>query len=421
MLCLGVRGGQFQELDAATLIRPIAKWTACAHQPGDIPRLLREAVRGTRSCRPGPVYLDLPEDVLGVSIADPGPLDPLVAESFPLEDPIVDRVARCLEAARSPVLILGDGVRWHVDPARVRPWLENLPLPVVSLPLLRGLLPETHPWAVADARCRSRVLAQADLVLLLGADLDWCLRLGAEIGREAQLIFVDDTPEPSHGLAGRGEWLAVDAGLLLNRLSQHPPACPSLPKAMPDASQPAGVGSQGSTHAPSICVAASARLSIREVFETVQMVMPADAFLHLDPGWNGCMGTGIPFALAARLHHPSRPVLVVRGGFRLRSGCDRVGDRHPPSPALRGGRCQQRRRHRFAESDRSVAAGSSRAGACLPERASLRERGQGLGFPGCRVRAVAELARALSSAFGSGQPLLINTLVDPSSTAAGGA
>ncbi|MGB5135635.1 MAG: hypothetical protein WBN89_10730 [Prochlorococcaceae cyanobacterium] len=134
----------------------------------------------------------------------------------------MDRLARRLRAARDPVLILGDGVRWRLDLAPVRGLLERLSLPVVSFALVRGVLGESHPFAVCGAVSRARVLAQADLVVLFGADPDWRLRFGAEINPGASVILVSDTTELPPTLAERGERMAADPGLLLNRLAHAP-------------------------------------------------------------------------------------------------------------------------------------------------------------------------------------------------------
>ncbi len=431
----GGQRGHFQELDAAGLIQPIAKWTACAQAPGDIPQLLREAVRIARCGRPGPVYLDLPEDVLEACTVDQGSVEPVPEEPSSIDDQLVDRLVRRLQAARKPVLILGDGVRWRLDPAQVRPWLESLSMPVVSFPLLRGVLAETHRCAVWGAESRSKALAEADLVLLFGADLDWRLRFGAEIGGEAQLILIDATSKPPSDDAGRVERVAADGGLLLNRLSQHWLAPPAPHRTRLDAHVPAGVA----WHDTEPSTPSAARLTIREVFEVIEAVMPPDTFLvvdgkitleaaqrflareHpflcLDPGWNGCMGTGIPFAMAARLHHPTRPLLLVTGDLAFGIGAIEL---------------ETAVRHRLpfvvVVVNNDGAVGSQNQTAMLPpnhpERVhafqsalAYEDVACGLGFPGCRVSTTRDLAHALSSGFGTGQPLLINTLVDPSSTA----
>lgn len=433
--------GQFQQLDAARLIEPIAKWTVCAQVPGDIPRLLREAVRIARSGRPGPVYLDLPADVLAATTPDPGPLQPLIVAPAPPSDQLVERLAQRLRAARLPVLVLGDGLRWRADLARIRPWLESLALPVVALPLMRGLLAESHPWAVQGGQARAAALVQADLVVLLGADLDWRLRFGAEFDPGAAVILVDDSPEPGQGVVQGLECVRADAGLLLNRLAQflHPSprqgSPPSANLAMVPPAAPAPPTAPPTT--------LPGPLSIPEVFEVIRVVVSPQAFLvvdgkitlqaaqrflprehpflHLDPGWNGCMGSGVPFAMAARLHHPGRPVLLVTGDLAFGMGAIEL---------------ETAVRHRLPfvvlviNNDGAVGSLSQmgKLPRGHPERVHAFQPAlgyellaNGLGCNGCLVKTAQELHRALAEGLGGGEPLLINTLVKSDSTAEDGA
>lgn len=432
--CRAVRGGlrgQFQQLDAATLIAPIVKWAGTAHRAAEIPALLREAVREARSCRPGPVYLDLPEDVLQERCVDPGPGDPITPTWIEPAAEDVARLAQQLRTARRPVIVLGDGVRWRLDLEQVQPWLTALPLPIIPLPLLRGVVAESHPWAVTDVRGRSQVLSEADLVPLLGADLDWRLRFGAEIGGRAMVVQVGDCPEPPERWGRRFTSIAADPGLFLNRLREVlPPDGLATGAALPERAHP-----RRSSHSPA---APAERLSIRALFETIRAALPPEAFLvldgnitleaglrwlarehpllQLDPGWNGCMGSGIPFAMAARLHHPSRPVLLVTGDFGFGLGCIELETsvRHQlpivvvvvNNDGATGG---------FTQQQALPPSHGERVHAFQPAL-PYELLAQGLGMEACRASQATELAGALSHGFQSGRSLLIHTLVDPLST-----
>ena len=438
------QSGHFQQLDGASLIEPIAKWTACAKTPAEIPRLLREAVRIARSGRPGPVYIDLPADVLSARTVDPGPVQPLAVEPAPPSDQLVEGLAQRLRAARHPVLVLGDGLRWRLDLARVGPWLERLGLPVVALPLMRGLLAESHPRAVQGPQARAMALAQADLVVLFGADVDWRLRFGAEIDPGAAVILVDDTPCPAQGAVRGTERVNADAGLLLNRLSQllHSPPNRAAPPAgnlvsvLPAAAEPP------TPSGPASPPAVPKPLSIPAVFEVIRAVMPSEAFLvmdgkitlqaaqrflprehpflHLDPGWNGCMGSGVPFAMAARLHHPSRPVLLVSGDLAFGMAAielETAVRHHLPFVVLvinndgAVGSLSQRRKLPPQHPERVHA---------FQPALGYEQLASGLGFSSCRVSTAEQLRHALGAGWVGSEPLLINTLVEPSSTAADG-
>jgi len=431
--------GDFQQFDAATFIQPIAKWTACAYTAEDIPHLIREAVSVARCGRPGPVYIDLPENVLDSRIADPGPLHPLVVEPAAPEARLIDRLARRLRDARYPVLILGDRLRWRLDHAQVLPWLDGLALPVVSLPLMRGVLAESHPSAVQGTESRSKVLAKADLIALFGVDLDWRLRFGAEIDRGASLVMIDHSPAPPLKVAKRVECVVADPGLFLNGLAQrselhNPPGASPVP-----AVNHAGVLNSAASQGVESPQTHAGRLTIREVFTVIRAVMPPNTFLvvdgkitleaaqrfltlehpflYLDPGWNGCMGTGIPFAMAARLHHPGRPLLLVTGDLAFGMGAIELETaiRHQlPFVVLvvnNDGGVGSQNQTRYLPPDYAERVYAFQTAVAYDEVA------RGLGFPACRACTSGDLQQALSSGLGSSQPLLINTLVNPASSA----
>ena len=155
-----------------------------------LPRILAQACATATSGRPGPVYLDVPSDVLQASADDGVVIAQLPACSAPLPNPAaVRRAAELLAAAKRPLMVIGKGVRWS-EPYAELAWLADVTgIPFLASPMGRGFLPDTHP------RCcnalRSQVLGEADVVLLLGARLDWTFRFGSELSPNAMLIQVD--------------------------------------------------------------------------------------------------------------------------------------------------------------------------------------------------------------------------------------
>ena len=424
--------GAFQELDGAGLIQPIVKWAACARQAAAIPALLQEAVQAACSGRPGPVYLDLPEDVLAAMTSAPGPiapLPPLFSEPCPSD---LDRVAHQLQAARRPVLALGDGVRWRIDPAQLRSRLERSGLTVIALPLLRGILPETHPSQVGAVQRRGRLLAEADVVLLLGSGLDWRLRFGAEINPAAQVVQIGELNSRPPGWGERLEVITAEPGLFLQRLLEQ----------LPEGQALAGIHANDDPEPwlpPANAEAAlpDQRLTIPAAFAIVRSLLPPEAFLvldgnftlqagqrelpcshafhHLDPGWNGCMGSGIPLALAARFHHPVSPVLLITGDFAFGLSAIELETavRHSlPIVVLiinnggpNGGRDQWL--HLPANCQELVHA--------FPAALPYEKVAAGLGMQGCSVSTTAELDAALRSALATSSAFLINALIDMNS------
>lgn len=422
------QSGAFQELDGARLIAPIAKWTACAHRVDEIPALLQEAVRTAWSGCRGPVYIDLPEDVLAARATDPGPIDPWPLESGKPCPTDLDHVARRLRAALRPVLVLGDGVRWSLEVQKFRSHPEPSTLPVVPLPLMRGILPEIHPAQTTAQQRRATLLANADLVVLLGSELDWRLRFGAEINSEAEVIQIAEPSSNPRELAVQRQTISADPGMFLNLLLDQLPTIQGFPRKL--WKEPARLSSSaGFNEVPQ----PSRGLSMEDVFSVVRSVLPADshvvldgnltlqagqrhlpctqAFHHLDPGHNGCMGTGIPFAMAARIHHPTKAILLITGDFAFGLGAIELEtcSRHTlpfitiviNNDGPNGGRHQ----------DLDLPARHPELVHAFPAALPYEQLAEGLGIRGCRASSPQELQTALARAFSDGTALLINAIV----------
>lgn len=360
---------------------------------------------------------------------DPGPIAPLRPEFSEACPADLDRVAHRLQTASRPVLVLGDGVRWRIDPAQLRSRLERSGLAVIALPLLRGILPETHPFQVGAVRRRGRWLAEADVVVLFGSGLDWRLRFGAEIHPAARVVQIGESPSRPPGWGERLEVITAEPGLFLQRLLEQLSGGPELagsPWNIETAAWPPPTN--GDAARP------DQRLTIPSVFAIVRSILPPEAFFvldgnltlqagqrelpcaqafhHLDPGWNGCMGSGIPLALAARLHHPSSPVLLITGDFAFGLGAIELETavRHAlPIVVLiinnggpNGGLDQ--RQHLPANYQELVHA--------FPAELPYEKVAAGLGMKGCRVSTTAELGAALGSGLATPGSFLINAVVE---------
>lgn len=431
----GQGSGYFQELDALPLMRPLTKWAACAEDATSIPERLREAVDAAQSGRPGPVYLDLPEDVLESRTSAPAQLAPVVPIPVPVPESDLQAVRTRLHAAHRPVLVLGDGVRWRVESDSLRRWVRTGNLPVLALPLVRGLIPESEPWVIRSRRARAAVLSEADLILVVGTGVDWRLRFGAEFGRSSELIVVAGTAAEAARTGTSGRAIVADPGLFLQRLTEFDWG------ANPEREQWAvRVGNLTTT--PKLPGPAESlvpgRLSLTQVFQTIRAIVPPNAFvvldgnlsliagqrllprnepfLYLDPGWNGCMGTGIPFGLAARLAHPRRPVIVVTGDYAFGLGAIELetAARHQLDLGVivvnNDGNSGGHRQAMHLPADHP-----ERVHAFQPALGYDRVA-EGLGVPGCSAANPQELREALERAMGRPGSFLINALTDPRST-----
>ena len=435
---LAARGtGQFQEWHAPDTLGTVVKWTATARTASEIPGLIRAAVGISLRGRPGPVFIDLPEDVLvGTMVPDAGLL-PVGAEVADEPPPTLDvrAVVDELGTARRPVLVLGEGCRWTADLADLRSWIEACGLPVACLGALRGILPDGHPLAVQ--RIRSEVLARADCVLVVVARIDWRLRFGAERHSDARWIRVDWDAGAGEVIPPGGRGVDADPGWFLGALQREWGARSPWP-ADPWEDWRAEIAERSGRRraAPSVPVGSPVGpLALAAAVDAVRRALPPGATVVLDgnltletgrrrleaslplrwmePGWNGCMGAGLLQGMAACLTRPGEPVVVLTGDFSLGLSLVELetAARHGLRPCVvvihNGGNTGG-----FRQRDRLPAGHPERVHAYLPE-VRHDQVAAALGWDARRIESAGELADTLRAAIDSGKPCLLDVVVDP--------
>ncbi|WP_430331556.1 oxalyl-CoA decarboxylase [Rhodococcus sp. ACT016] len=169
--------GDYEELDQLAAARPFAKAAYRVDSPDLIGVGVGRAIRAAVSGRPGGVYLDLPARVLAGS-APPTPRPPIV-DPAPRQIPApaaVERAVALLEGAQRPLIVLGKGAAYARADRVVRNFVEETKAPFLPMSMAKGLLPDGHPQSAAAAR--SLALGSADVVVLIGARLNWLLDHG---------------------------------------------------------------------------------------------------------------------------------------------------------------------------------------------------------------------------------------------------
>ena len=243
-----------------------------------------------------------------------------------------------LSRARRPAMLIGKGARWSEASPLLRRLAGEHAIPFATSPMGRGLLPDDH--RLCFSAVRGRMLADADLVLVIGARFDWTFRFGAEIPASARIIRVDIDPVEAAGVLGRGVGLPGDASAVLRQLL----AALDEATAGTLVERDRGWLDALTAHraAQSLWVAPPAELGLQpmspyEWLAELGAALPDDAITVLDgnivmtaaqrmlpvrrpasrlgPGTNGCMGVGIPFAIGARLARPDLPVVAIVGDF----------------------------------------------------------------------------------------------------------
>jgi oxalyl-CoA decarboxylase len=173
--------GDYEEMDQLAIARPHAKAAFRVLHAEDIGVGVARAIRAAVSGRPGGVYLDLPAKLFPQTIDAESAKKSLikVVDPAPRQIPAPDAVQRALDLLRSakrPLIIIGKGAAYAQADADIRALVEKTGIPYLPMSMAKGLLPDTHEKSAAAAR--SYVLPEADVVMLIGARLNWLLSQG---------------------------------------------------------------------------------------------------------------------------------------------------------------------------------------------------------------------------------------------------
>src|SRR4030088_664061 len=173
--------GDYEEIDHLAIAKPLCKAAFRVLHAADIGIGLARAIRAAVSGRPGGVYLDLPAKLFGQVIgAEAGRKSMVkVIDAAPAQIPAPDAVKRALDVlkgAKRPLIVLGKGAAYAQADDAIRAFVEKSGIPFLPMSMAKGLLPDTHPLCAGAAR--STVLKDSDVVMLIGARLNWLLSHG---------------------------------------------------------------------------------------------------------------------------------------------------------------------------------------------------------------------------------------------------
>ncbi|NLU79500.1 acetolactate synthase [Micromonospora sp. HNM0581] len=432
VLVLGGRAPQFrwgsgslQEMDHLPLVAPVTKHAETVFSPEDVPRALAAALTTALTPHRGPVFLDFPlEAIFSVGDAElpAGPqLSPLEAD--PDE---VARAAGLIAAAVRPVIIAGSDV-WTGDAvAELRAAAEALTVPVFTNGMGRGALPPEHPLAFAKAR--RMALANADVVVVVGTPLDFRLSFG-DFG-EAQVVHIVDAPSQRAGHVQPAAAPAGDLRGILTGLAEHPgdrvdhDDWVARLRTAEDAARVRDaeeMAAETDPIRPARIYGELRRVLARDavtigdggdfVSYAGRYLEPAQPGTWLDPGPYGCLGTGMGYAMGARVTHPDRQICVLMGdgaaGFSLMDVESLARQKLPVVIVVGNNGIWGLEKHPMR-----AMYGYDVAADLQPELRYDQVVGA-LGGAGETVAKAAELGPALQRAFDAGVPYLVNVLTDP--------
>jgi acetolactate synthase-1/2/3 large subunit len=416
--------GSLQELDHVPLLAPVTKLARTVTAVEDVPSVVHEAAVAALTPHRGPVFVDFPLDVVFAEGGAEVP-DAVVPAAVPPDPELVARVAGMLATAQRPMLVAGSDVWWAGAAAELVAAIEHLRVPAFANGQGRGCVPADHP--LAASRTRALLRTEADLVVVVGAPLDFRLSFGS-FG-DAAVVHVVDSPEGAavhvDALTLAGDVRTILAGWADHRgpRADHEPWIARVGEieATAAASDRALLASAGTPILPARVYGELAPRLDRDavvVCDGGDFVSYAGRYVAvhepgcwLDSGPYGCLGTGMGYAIAARLAHPGRQVVALLGdgaaGFSLMDVDTLVRHQLPVVMVVGNNGIWGLEKHPMQMLYGYDVAADLQPG-CRYDRVVAA-----LGGAGETVTDPDGVGPALDRAFASGVPYLVNVLTDP--------
>ncbi len=429
--------GSLQEIDHVPFVRPLTKRASTVQSTGEIPALVDEAFATALEPHSGPTFVDFPLDYVFMEAADASEEDDSLAGGHLLrhaealaDGDAIERAGALLSEAERPVIMAGTNLYWGHGEEALLELAQTLRIPVFLNGMARGCVPADHE--LFFSRMRGQALAEADVALVIGVPLDFRLGFGGAFGPETEIVAIDVAePERTHprpvaaecygrleptlrDLAGAAGGGPLETAAWLQRLR----AGETDKRAGEEAERADGRSplhpmrlyrELGEVLDRNAIIVGDGGDFVSYAGRVIDSYEPG---CWLDPGPFGCLGSGPGYALAAKLAHPDRQVVLLLGdgafGFSglefdtlARHGVDVVGvmgnngiwalEKHPME-FLYG---------------YSVAAD-------LRPGTRYDQVVEALGGHGELVERPEDLKPALARAFEAGRPALVNVLTDPS-------
>jgi oxalyl-CoA decarboxylase len=432
--------GDYEEMDQLAIAKPLCKAAYRVLHAQDIGVGIARAIRSAVSGRPGGVYLDLPAKLFSQTMEAAAGKKSLikVVDAAPKQLPAPESVQRALDllkGAKRPLIILGKGAAYARADADIRALVEKSGIPYLPMSMAKGLLPDTHPQSASATR--SHVLAEADVVMLVGARLNWLLShgkgktWGGDKAADRKFIQIDISPTEmdsnvpiaaplvgdigscvSSLLAGMGsnwakppaEWTQGIAERKDKNISKMAETLALNPSPMNFHSALNVIRNQVKARPDAIIVNEGAN-TLDFARSIVDMYEPRK---RLDVGTWGIMGIGMGFAIAAAVE-TGKPVIAIEGdsafgfsGMEVETIC-----RYNLPVCV----IVFNNNGIYKGTDKNPA-GTDMAPTQFVKGAKYEMMMQAFGGVGVQANNPAELEKALTEAIKSGKPTLINAIID---------
>ena len=433
--------GDYEEMDQLAIAKPLCKAAFRVLHAADIGIGVARAIRASVSGRPGGVYLDLPAKLFGqVMDAEAGEKSLVkVIDPAPAQIPAPSAIKRALDllkGAKKPLIILGKGAAYSQADDAIRAFVEKSGAPFLPMSMAKGLLPDTHPQSAGAAR--STVLAEADVVVMMGARLNWLLShgKGKTWGKPGSKKFIQIDIEPKEmdsnveivapvvGDMGScvaafleamgGNWSPAPADWLATVARKRDENVAKMaPRLMNNKSPMDYHGALGALRTiikerPDAILVNEGANTLDLARGIIDMYRPRK---RLDVGTWGVMGIGMGFCIAAAIE-TKKPVLAVVGdsafgfsGIEVETIC-----RYNLPICV----VVFNNNGIYRGTDVNTGGGEDPATTVFVKDARYDRMMEAFGGVGVQATSPDELSRAVNAAMDSGKPTLINAVIDPS-------
>ena len=330
--------GAFQEMDQLSIFKPVTKWAERVTDVRRIPELVSKAVRMATQGQPGPVYLDLPGDILYTEVELDSVHFPrnLAQPPRPAAAPeLITEALALLKQARRPLVLTGSGILWSEAWTELQQFVDMTGIPFYTTPQGRGVIPEDHPLCFLGAR--SKAFREADVVLVIGTRLNFIVGFGLppRWAADVKVIQVDVHREE----IGRNRTIDVgivgDARTVLRQMIEAARQVFPTPLSLPWTEELRQASQANEQKAEALLNTDTVPIHPMRLCKEVRDFMDRDAIIVVDgheilnyarqsiptyapghrinAGANGCMGVAVPYGLGAKMAKPDKQVIVLSG------------------------------------------------------------------------------------------------------------
>jgi acetolactate synthase I/II/III large subunit len=421
--------GSLQEMDHVALVQTITKKAATLGSAEEAYAVAAEFMRAALSGRTGPVFMDVPLDTFFGAADMPEATEHLTPDLGPPPDPdMIHRAAQLIREAQRPSVIAGGSVWWSHAEAELRELVEAAHLPLSVNGMARGMLPPSH--RLFFPRARASALGDADLILVIGVPLDFRLNWGQPpvFPDDARLIFIDVDGHRKHRTPEVALYGDLKAALAaLGAAVQGTNERVTWLEKLREADSSARLRDEPMTRSDSSPVHPARLIAEVDRFCDQDAILVGDGGdfvsfagrlierqkpgLWIDPGPFGCLGSGPGYAMAAKLAHPDRQVVLLAGdgafGFSAMEFDTMVRHRIPVVCVVGNNGIWALEKHPMLSMlGVSIAAD-------LGHGTRYDKVVEALGGHGELVDRPDQIGPALGRAFASGLPACVNVMCDP--------